>query len=385
MPPASSQDILPLWPADAADINQYVAMHRTGLEDPEQPVLDAACDLVSSMQSYAMAAHGLRAAPLGRVQHRISESLRQGAIKDKESEKAFRRALDALHAMVTHVEGISWTLAKAYTTTQQKAVALRDEEQKIRQTRRELAEEAHSVRKERHAARQKQKQTARAAEALDQRAAALAEREREVETERANALARMQESIAASKNASVAAVRRATLREEAADQREVEAAQRIRQAEEQAADASSALESIRQRNQRMADQMRELQAAVRRAQEKYRAVRAQSSQHTHAEATYRKRIAELEARSSENDERGSSPTLLAKRPRSSPQSDTTLPHTPGADCDLDDDEFPMPGGILANGPQSPGKKAARVSRPLQESHTFAWNGPLVLGPRRRPG
>ena len=377
--PATPTDVLPLWPADASDFHQYVAAHHNDVRDPEQPVLEAACDLVTAMQSYAMAAHGLRAAPMGRVQLRVTEALRRNAVCDAKAAEAMQHALDALHDMVSHVEGVSLTLAKAYTQTQQHAVRNRAAEDALRDARRTLDEEARAVRKDRHAVRQRQKHAAREAAAVEARAEALAAREAALEREHAAALARMQDAVASAKAASVEAVRRAALREEAAEKREAEAAARVQQAEEQAADATSALSAIRARNQHMADQMRELQAAVRRAQEKYRTIRAQQSQQSQTEAAYRKRLAELEARTSDTESVPSSPARAAKRTRTDPVSSPVPAPPPSGAWGDDDDDFPMPGGVLAAAPRAPPPSA-----PLRESSTLTWNGPLVLGPRRRP-
>lgn len=385
--PATPAEVLPLWPADASDFHQYVAAHHTDVRDPEQPVLEAACDLVTAMQSYAMAAHGLRAAPMGRVQLRVTEALRRNAVCDTKAAEAMQRVLDALHDMVTHVEGVSLTLAKAYTQTQQHAVRNREAEDALREARRALDDEARAVRKDRHAVRQRQKHAARDAAAVEERAEALAAREAALEREHDAAQTRMQDAVASAKAASVEAVRRAALREEAAEKREAEAAARIQQAEEQAADATAALTAIRARNQHMADQMRELQAAVRRAQEKYRAARAQQqSQQSQTEATYRKRLAELEARTSDAEELSSSPARTVKRMRAGGSSSPApVPPVSGTWGDDDDDDFPMPGGVLAAAPRAPAHAArAPAAAPLRESSTLAWNGPLVLGPRRRP-
>ena len=129
----------------------------------------------------------------------------------------------------------------------------------------------------------------------------------------------------------------------------------------------------------MADQMRELQAAVRRAQEKYRTIRAQQSQQSQTEAAYRKRLAELEARTSDTESVPSSPARAAKRTRTDPVSSPVPAPPPSGAWGDDDDDFPMPGGVLAAAPRAPPPSA-----PLRESSTLTWNGPLVLGPRRRP-
>lgn len=379
--PAGTDEILALWPADAADFHQYVGAHHMGSVDGEQPVLDAACDLVAAMQTYAMAAHGLRAAPLGRVQHRVSEALRLGAIRDEDAALALQNGMDALHDMVRHVEGISHTLARAYTQTQQKAVALREEEVALRRAKEQLKDENNKIAAERHALRQKKKRAFQAAQALDERASALDARESALEASQAQAQTRMQEAIASAKSASVDAVRRAALREEAAEAKEAEAAARIRAAEEQASDAVQMLEAIRSRDQRMADQMRDLQKAVKRAQEKYRALREQNqrqdSERSAAEASYKRRIAQLEARSDAPDQSSSPP--LVRRRSSSPSSDVALTPVTKKQAlleDLDDEAFPMPGGTL---PTAPARK------PLAPKNTpLPWSGSVVLGPRRRP-
>ncbi|WFD00316.1 hypothetical protein MYAM1_003064 [Malassezia yamatoensis] len=385
-----------LWPGDVHDFNQYVAVHRSDPNDPRLPVLDAACELVSAVQSYAMAAHGLRAAPMQRVQYAISDCIRRGAINDAVAAEAFQTSLDALQKVVAHVENISGILAKAYTHTQQTAVQLKSDKREMDQQRQQLERERHSVQQDRLAVRHKQKKVQKATEVVELRAKQLAEQERARAEEHAATVSRMQESMVASKFASADAVRRAALREQTAEQREKQAEQRVQRAEEQAAYAMSALESIRTRNHTLADQMRELQNAVRRAQEKSRAYRAECEQQSQTQQSYRKRIAQLEARSEvKTDSENSPPASLLKRQRSSPRSELSEVLSPSAKTkyfsdlnDDDDHDFPMPGGILHAASKKihakPRPPRLHTSESFSETEPLPWKGTVVLGPRRRP-
>ncbi|WFD44184.1 hypothetical protein MPSI1_002850 [Malassezia psittaci] len=393
---ASPDSIIALWPSDVHDFNQYVAVHRSDPKDPGLPVLDAACELVSAVQSYAMAAHGLRAAPMQRVQYAISDCIRRGAINDAAAADAFQTSLSALHKLVAHVENISLILAKAYTHTQQTTVQLQSEKRNLDQQRQQLERERHSMQQDRLALRHKQKKVQKATEVIELRAKHFAEQERARAEEHAATVSKMQESMVASKFASADAVRRAALREQAAEQRENKAEERVRRAEEQAADAMSALETIRNRNHTLADQMRELQDAVRRAQEKSRAYRAECQQQSQTQQSYRKRIAQLEARSEiKSDQENSPPASLVKRQRSSPRSELSDAPSPSAKTkyfsdlnDDDDSDFPMPGGILHPTSKkchvNPRAPRSHSSQSLSETVPLPWKGTVVLGPRRRP-
>lgn len=79
---ASSSSILPLWPTDADDFHQYVAVHSQSSDDPSYQLLLSARDLVFAMQSYAMAAHGLRSSAMARAASAAQVAVQRGAIQD---------------------------------------------------------------------------------------------------------------------------------------------------------------------------------------------------------------------------------------------------------------------------------------------------------------
>ena len=93
---ASPSSILPLWPGDADDFHQYVAVHSQSNDESHQ-LLMSVRDLVFAIQSYAMAAHGLRSAAMARAASTVQVALQRGAIRDAHAASSLQDALAALH------------------------------------------------------------------------------------------------------------------------------------------------------------------------------------------------------------------------------------------------------------------------------------------------
>ncbi|WFD32513.1 hypothetical protein MSPP1_003561 [Malassezia sp. CBS 17886] len=319
--------ILPLWPDDANDFNQYVAAHRAGATagDPQADMLRAACSFVFSMQGYVMAAHGLRSLPARRAHADMAAQKRTG-----EAEQAWE-------ARVERVE--------------------RDEHA--------AAERAKDAEHLRRTWRQKHKELAHARDALAEKRAALRAREKTLAREHDERLAQMQAASAAAKTASVDAIRRAALQSAEAAETVKQAEAHAKNADERVADAQAALEAIQRKNQAMAGQMRALQEAVRTAR-KRRHVRGESPaagsgtelRHTgtpqrraRGRSAYAPRRGNATGWSSPTDENMGDDVEMRLSSRSTPHfSRLVSPHclqhkSDRSDSDLDDTQYPMPGGV----------------------------------------
>ncbi|WFD20937.1 hypothetical protein MCAP1_003192 [Malassezia caprae] len=257
--PAPPSSILPLWPADADDFHQYVAIHSQSTDDPSQQLLMSARDLVFAMQSYAMAAHGLRSAAMSRAASAAQVAMQRGAIQDVRASSSLQDAMLALHSAIAHAEQLSRHLSSAHTSLTERTRRMHSQEVRSREERAALEAAKRKHHKERSLWRQKQKQILATQMDIEAQAASLRDRESALQSEKSTYMARAQESIAQAKCTSAEAIRRAALAEEAAQQKVAQAEERMHRAEERAADMAEALEETRTRSQRLADQLRDMQ------------------------------------------------------------------------------------------------------------------------------
>lgn len=270
--PTDASAITPLWPSDASDFNLYVARHIAGGDD----MLAAACEFVFAMQSFVMAAHGVRASALTRSRGAAERAI--DAVMPEQAGAELRAGMQHLADVVHHAETLTRRLAAQCADAEHRAAALDAAAADLDVAKRTVDARAASI--ERHAQKLKhrQKQVLAAHEHAKELAASLDARERELDREAAAVHARAQDTLASAKAASMEEIRRAALREAQAAERESAALARAREADERASDADAALAEIRAKNARMADQMRELQAAVREQREKRRAERQRDEQ-----------------------------------------------------------------------------------------------------------
>ncbi|WFD04762.1 hypothetical protein MVES1_000086 [Malassezia vespertilionis] len=349
---------------------EYVAACRAKFSGEEDDVLHAACDFVFAMQSYAMAAHGIRALPLRRAAQDVQDAIRRGAVKSARAQEAITQGMQSLHDMVEHTEGVCMTLAKAYSDTQKTATMQRSTAETLKDERKQLDMQVAKFEKEKRAYKSKYRECVALQNATEERAAALEETRVRLEREHAHHLARAHEGLASAKSASVDAIRRATLREQEAEASISSARDSVRAAEERAAEALQALQETRAKDQRLADQMRSMQSALERAKDKQRAMRAQLDKQAHKQ------------------KQDSSPARSSQAAPCSPRSVTreacAVPRSPLAPKrrnevldDLDDTHFPMPGGNCTRPWSVPKPKQATLDTWAPKKH------PVVLGPRRR--
>ena len=265
--PADASGITPLWPNDASDFNLYVARH---IGDNDQ-VLGAACEFIFSMQSYMMAAHGVRAAALTRS-HRAAERAIDSIVPEQAATE-LRTGLERLANVVNCADEHVRRLAARHDEVARQARALDEAHAALEHSRSSASRRTTLLDRQTHHLKQKHKQVLAAHERLMERAAELDDREERLAAESATVNARAQDALSASKAASMEEIRRAALREATAAERERQASERAREAEERASDALAALAETRTKNQRMGDQMRELQSALRDEKEKRRSER----------------------------------------------------------------------------------------------------------------
>lgn len=366
---ASPSSILPLWPGDADDFHQYVAVHSQSNDESHQ-LLMSVRDLVFAIQSYAMAAHGLRSAAMARAASTVQVALQRGAIRDAHAASSLQDALAALHRAVAQAEHLSRHLSTAHTSLAERARRLHAQEVRGREDRIALDAAKRKFHKERILWKQKQKQVLAAQAEVEAHATSMRERENALQTEKITYMARAQESIAQAKSASAEAIRRAALAEQAAQQQVAQAEEQMHRAEERAADVAEALEETRARNQRLADQMRDMQRAHAESRAKRKADKA--------------RLEELhdQLRAMERAAPDTHRAPLAECPQPSDLSSSPVRETPSTKCaaqlldDLDDAQYPMPGAHLALST----KPKAPIQRTLD-----VWNPgkTVALGPRRR--
>lgn len=421
---APRERVLELWPVDASDFNQYVAAHHRGAlaaAGRADPMLAACCEFLYAVQGYVMAAHGIRAKPMRSAQEMAAAAMRRGAVTPEHaadelqvrkhysvaSTNDMQHAMRALADMAASVQDTSDALGRRSLEVEARAAHAEREHAALAAQRRALEERSAAIAQERRHVREKRRTLHAERAAVEERGAALTAREAQLIAERAAESARMQESVAGAKSASAEAIRRAALREEACSQQERAAAEHVRAADERAAEAQSALAEIRLKNQRMADQMRELQTALRTARERRRESRTHRERddaRLRAEAArsqrYRERVRALEeelagTRSVSPDAAGgSSPPLPPSLASSSPSLGTPEQRTPrGAkrllEDELDDARYPMPGGVLEPlGARDENRPVIGAPRPAAAPGTLdaLWrpNVSLVLGPKRRP-
>ncbi|WFD28674.1 hypothetical protein MNAN1_003687 [Malassezia nana] len=368
---ASPSSVLPLWPADANDFHQYVAVHSQSPEDDAHyQLLLSVRDLVFAIQSYAMAAHGLRSSAMARAASAAQLAVQRGAIDNKLAASNLQDAMTALHGAIAQAEAVSRHLARTQSSLAERARRINTQEVRHFEERAIVDAAKRKLHKERALWKQKQKHILEAKADMDAQAAALRERESALHTEKTSYMARAQESIAQAKSASAEAIRRAALAEEAAQQRAALAEERVRRAEECAADATEALEETRRRNQHLADQLRELQRARAESRAKRKADKARLDQVC------------TQLRALERSIPDTQRTPLAECPQPSDGSSSPVREIPPAAPtvplldDLDDVAYPMPGSHI---PRST-KPSVRAQRTLDLWH---HGKTVALGPRRR--
>lgn len=445
--PATTSSVLPLWPTDDLDFGQYVASHSadpSACNGAHGGLLASVRDWVFSMQAYAMAAYGLQSSAMSKASHRIG-TCHRGLVQHALAEQHMHNAMQALTQAVVHAERLSRELAQRTSSLDEnnrqvhlRQVQLRNEQQHLDTLRQKLEHERTSLKhKLKHAAQTKRE--------LAEQHDALERRGQSMEKEQQAQAMRTQEAIACAKSQSAEAIRKAALAEEAAMQRASEAEDRARAAEEHASDMADALHATRAKNQSMADQMRALQAALASNKSKRRSERetsdhlrsrvlqleherdasasplrersinecmslSRSRQGHHVPETpdaggKRKRATGVDAGANtdagvaasfetEPDPHLSAssefaPTLISLKPKAESSAPTPSPSQAflsSLTYDMDDNEFPMPGGSwpTMNQPHSrisPHKHTAVSDSLWIHSST---QGAVALGPRRRP-
>lgn len=359
--PASTASIIPLWPDDDADFLQYAAVHSDNASGPHSGLLASVREWVSNMHAYAMAAHGLRSSAMSRA----SKNMAHDIIREQDSHASMKRAMDALADAVLHAERLSRELADKTNAADERALALHAEQVQLKEKEQGIQISQERVEKDRTILRQKQKVVAQRTEELAEKERLLERRGKAMAQEHQAHAMRIQEGLAAAKSQSAEAIRKAALAEESSLAKCAEAEHRIKAAEDRVADMAEALADIRKKNQSMADQMRELQAALASSKAKRRAERAEIHE-------LRKQLNEPLAPLIQRDdniplERSSSPTI-------------DKPSTPTSSLlyDMDDTQFPMPGGAWPT----------PAPKPMKRHATDTWerqlSGTLVFGPKRRP-
>lgn len=278
--------------------------------------------------------------------------------------------MTALHHAIAHAEHLSRHLSDTHTSLAERARRMHTHEVRMKEERATIEAAKRKMHKERALWKQKQKHILTAQAAMESQAAGLRERETALQTEKTAYMARAQETIAQAKSASAEAIRRAALSEEAAQQQVALAEERMRHAEERASDITEALEETRMRNQRLADQMRDLQRAYAESRAKRKADKARLDE-LHTQLRTMERTAPDTLR-----------TPLSECPQPSDLSSSPIRATPSIASaaalleDLDDEHYPMPGAHvpLSTKPKAPAQKTLDI---WQHGKTVA------LGPRRR--
>jgi len=367
---ASPSSLLPLWPTDADDFNQYIAVHSQSTDEASHQLLMSARDLVFAMQSYAMAAHGLHSAAMGRAASAAQVAIQRGAIQDARAASSLRDAMDALHRAIAHAEHLSRHLSNAHTSLAERARRMHTQEIRGKEDRAILEAAKRKFHKERSLWKQKQKQILAAQTDVEAQSASLRERESALQAEKSTYMARAQENIAQAKSAGAEAIRRAAMAEEAAQHKVAQAEERMHRAEERAADMAEALEESRTRSQRFADQMRDMQRVHAETRTKRKADK--------------ERLEELRAqlRAMERATPDTHRPPLAECMQPSDLSSSPVQEMPSASCnaslldDLDDEQYPMPGAhlSLSTKPKVPVQRTLYVWKPGKT---------VALGPRRR--
>ena len=328
--------------------------------------------------------------------------------------------MTSLTDAVSHTQRTAEALALKQTEADERLRALVQSERQLVHEREQLDERKRRMAVKDAYVRRRTHDATRRWEALAAKEAAVAERERLSEVKQHECRVQAQESIACAKNASAEAIRRAARVEEEAAAKIAEAHEKARQASEQAAEALESMDRTHKRNQRLGDQMRELQRELQCAKDDRRALRRRVAEldcMERHELWGRRSPAGVRA-SLGSSPVGDKPSLLrARKDTSSPAYENAAlcspPTPPNAAtrhaallADLDDAHFPMPGEALqpappkrvrANSPTPQGKTPARpldVSAPLASHHaanaatrqvpiTWQPSGTLALGPRRR--
>lgn len=347
--PATSSDLVPLWASDM-DLKQYVAAHAP------DGLLASMQAWVHHMHTYAIATHQLRPSAMSRAATVALPS----AVQD-EARSALEEAMHALHDAVIHADRLSRDLAHRLHTLDERTRHVHAREERCQRDEQRLRRDRERVECEHTALRHRQKHLAHARERIETQQHALDARTKQLDEAHQAQTTRLHESIAAAKSQCAESIRRAALAEEAAAARCTDAERQVREAHEHVSDMTRALHETRTKNQRLADQLRELQAALASSKAKRRAERA-ASQHLYEQL----RHMEHKENQPPIESASSSPPPLP-----TPTSTANLLY------DLDDTHFPMPGGTW--------------SQPTKRKATeHAWPSALprgartVLGPRRRP-
>ena len=346
--PAALTDLVPLWASDT-DLKQYVAAH------PPDGRLASLQAWVHHLHAYAIATHQLCPPAMSRAAASLASVL------PDEAQHALQDAMHALHDAVTHTDRLSRDLAQRMHTLDERSRHVLAREERCRRDEQRLTRDREHIEREHAALRHRQKHLAHVKDRLDTQQQALDTRARHLDEAHEAQTTRLHESIAAAKSQCAESIRRAALAEEAATARCTDAERQVREAHEHVSDMTRALHETRTKNQRMADQLRELRAALEASKAKRRAERA-ASQHIYEQLRHK----EHHEQEPPIESASSSPP-----PVPTPTSTAQLLY------DLDDTHFPMPGGTWSQ----PTKRQARED---------AWPAALprgartVLGPRRRP-
>lgn len=391
---ASASSVRPLYPSEMDELGGYVAR---GSAPAGEPLLDAARDMLRAMHTYALGVHGVRASSMRKAATAWASAARRGAVPDSDAAAALevrhkltQTLMAALADAMHETEQLSRRLAQQHAELDERRHTLHARDKALHVEQHALAAQRRQLQHDRLAWKQKQKRLLQAKQDLAAKAGELDGRAQAVEARLAEQQAQWQESLAHARSASADAIRRAAVSEEAAAQRVEAAATRARLAEERAADATSSLESIRARNQLLAEQMRQMKEAL-----------------WELKAQRRRERAELHAlrRGKENTQRAApgapgTPTKSDGVALSSPRSlrsssPAPAPPSPSAaaaaaaggayDAALDDALFPMPG--LAAWRSSAAAPAAPAPAARAPTAPDAWargGGRLALGPRRKP-
>ena len=276
-----------------------------------------------------MAAHGVRAAALTRSRRVAERAI--DSIMPEQAAAELRTGLERLANVVNCADEHVRQLAARHDEVAQQARALDEAHAALEHSRSSASRRTTLLDRQAHHLKQKHKQVLAAHERLMERAAELDGREKRLAAESATVNARAQDALSAAKAASMEEIRRAALREATAAERERQASERAREAEERASDALAALADTRIKNQRMGDQMRELQSALRDEKEKRRSERQDKDR---GQRTLHER----------------KPLAPAKRPAQQIPAD-----------DDNDDSYPMPGFGTSTSPKTKNAYTIHVS------------------------
>lgn len=343
--PAALTDLVPLWASDT-DLKQYVAAH------PPDGRLSSMHAWVRHLHDYAIATHQLCPPAMSRAAAALPSAL------PDEARHALQDAMHALDDAVVHTDRLSRDLAQRMHALDERTRHVLAREERCRRDEQRLARDREHAEREHAALRHRQKHLAHVKDRLETQQHALDARARQLDEAHEAQTTRLHDSIAAAKSQCAESIRRAALAEEAATARCTDAERQVREAHEHVSDMTRALHETRTKNQRMADQLRELRAALEASKAKRRAERA-ASQHLYEQLRHQEQEPPIESASS------------SPPPVPTPTSTAQLLY------DLDDTHFPMPGGTWSRPTKRPAREDAWPAALPRGART-------VLGPRRRP-